>query len=209
MQRQIRSGSMYVRSRFRHMGRVRGCLTILFVGILLLLFACIATLALYVVIPPPSADILVMGLDARGNEGMVTRSDSIMIVGINPSRMDVSLLSIPRDLFINVPNYGLQRINSINVLAEMEENGSGPNLLAQSIEQSFGIGIDYYVRLDFQAFVALVDALGGLEIDVPHNITDYQFPTDDYGTMEVHFEAGRQHMDGQTALMYARNTPCR
>jgi len=145
-----------------------------------------------------------MGLDSRGNEGYVTRSDTIMIVGIKPSHMDLSLLSIPRDLFINVPNYGLQRINTINVLGELEEQGTGPQLLSKSIEQDFGIGIDYYVRLDFQAFVALVDAVGGLDINVPYAVTDYQFPTDDYGTIEVHFDTGWQHMDGKRALTYAR-----
>lgn len=204
MQVQTHAVPMYRRSGFRYMGRIRGCLTIAFVAILLFLFACTASFALYIAFPPASTDILVMGLDSRGNEGYVTRSDSIMVVGVNPSRMDVSLLSVPRDLFINVPNYGMQRINTINVLGEMEQSGTGSTLLAQSIEQNFGIGIDYYVRLDFQAFVALVDAVGGLEINVPYAISDYQFPTDDYGTTEVHFEAGRQHMDGQTALIYAR-----
>jgi LCP family protein required for cell wall assembly len=127
-----------------------------------------------------------------------------MIVGVYPAKMDLSVLSIPRDLFINVPGYGMQRINTINVLAEMETSGTGPSLLAQSIEQNFDMRVDYYIRLDFQAFVAVVDAVGGLDIDVPYDIVDYQFPTDDYGTIEVHFEAGQQHMNGQTALIYAR-----
>src|SRR5690606_16210897 len=110
----------------------------------------------------------------------------------------------PRDLFINVPNYGMQRINTINVLAELDAIGSGPSLLAQSIENNFGIGVDNYVRLDFHAFVALVDAVGGLNIEVPYNLIDYDFPTEDYGTMEVRFEQGWQHMDGERALIYAR-----
>lgn len=169
-----------------------------------MLLACSASLALYIVFPPSSVDILIMGLDSRGNEGSMTRTDSIMVVGINPAQMDISLLSIPRDLFIQVPNYGMQRINTINVLAEMEEAGTGSYLLAQSIEQNFGIEIDYYVRLDFQAFVALIDAVGGLDIDVPYDIVDYQFPSDDYGSIEVRFELGLEHMDGQRALIYVR-----
>lgn len=204
MQIQSHVVPMYRRSDLRHMGRGRGCLFSFFAAALLMFCSCTACMAIYLIIPPPSANILIMGLDSRGNEGVVTRSDSIMVVGIKASRMKVSLLSIPRDLFINVPGYGLQRINTINVLGEMDEAGTGPDLLARSIEQSFGIGINYYVRLDFQAFVALVDALGGLDIDVPYTITDYQFPTDDYGTTEVHFDAGPQHMDGKTALIYAR-----
>jgi anionic cell wall polymer biosynthesis LytR-Cps2A-Psr (LCP) family protein len=77
-------------------------------------------------------------------------------------------------------------------------------LLSQSIEANFDIDVDYYVRLDFQAFVALVDAVGGLDIEVPHNLVDTQYPTPDYGVMEVRFEAGWQHMDGERALIYAR-----
>jgi LCP family protein required for cell wall assembly len=204
MQVQTHIIPMVRRSGIRHIGRLRASLVILFVGILLLLFACTAFFALYIAFPPPPVDILIMGLDSRGNEGNLTRTDSIMILGINPADMDIGLLSIPRDLFIQVSNYGMQRINTINVLAEMEETGRGPHLLAQSIEQNFAIGIDYYIRLDFQAFVTLVDAVGGLDIDVPDEIVDYQFPTDDYGTREIRFQAGLQHMDGQTALIYAR-----
>jgi len=195
---------MYGRRQTRHWSRTQGCMVFSFVGILLMLCSCIASLALYIVIPPKSLDILVMGLDSRGNEGAVTRTDSIVVVGINPSQLDVSLLSIPRDIFINVPNYGLQRINTINVLAEAEATGTGPTLLAASIETSFGIGIDKYIRLDFQAFTALVDSIGGITIDVPFPVVDNAFPTADYCTTTVRFEQGRQHMDGETALIYAR-----
>jgi LCP family protein required for cell wall assembly len=200
----ISRNPMYRRSRFKHLNRFQGCLVLSFVGILLILCACTASLALYIVIPPSPVDILIMGLDSRGDEGTVTRTDSIMIVGVQASHLNLSLLSIPRDLFIDVPYYGLQRINTINVLAEMEEIGTGPSLLSQSIENNFDIGIDYYVRLDFQAFAALVDSIGGLDIEVPYDLVDYEFPTSDYGTMEVHFAAGWEHMDGERALIYAR-----
>lgn len=204
MQVQNQAMPMYGRRQARHWSRTQGCFAMSFVGVLLLLCSCIASLALYVVLPPQPLDILVMGLDSRGNEGTVTRTDSIVIVGINPSQLDVSLLSIPRDIFINVPNYGLQRINTVNVLAEIEVAGTGPSLLADSIEASFGIGIDKYIRLDFQAFTALVDAIGGITIDVPSTVVDNAFPTADYGTMSVRFEQGRQHMNGEMALIYAR-----
>ena len=116
----------------------------------------------------------------------------------------MSLLSIPRDIFIDVPGYGLQRINTINVLAEIEEPGTGPDLLSQSITNSFGIGVDNYIRLDFQAFTAMVDAVGGVKINVLHTVVDNAFPTANYGTMRVRFEEGIQRMDGDTALIYAR-----
>lgn len=195
---------MYQRRQVRHWSRTTSCLAMVFVSILMVLLTCIASIALYLVFPPAPLDILIMGLDARGNEGTASRTDSIMIVGVNPRQLDVSVLSIPRDVFINVPGYGLQRINTVNVLGEGDQPGSGPVLLANAIENSFGIGIDNTVRLDFQAFVALVDAVGGVTIDVPYTVVDDAFPTDDFGTMTVRFEAGVQHMDGETALIYAR-----
>jgi len=177
---------------------------ILFVTTLMLLCSCTGVLALYIAFPPDATDILIMGLDSRGNEGNATRTDSIVVVGVNPGNLDVSLMSIPRDIFINAPGYGLQRINTINVLAEINQPGTGPDLLARSIENNFGIGVDNYVRLDFQAFVDLVDAVGGITIDVPYTVVDNAFPTANYGTMSVRFESGVQHMDGATALIYAR-----
>lgn len=184
--------------------RRRGCFWSIFVALLLAVFACISTFALYIVVAPSSVDILVMGLDSRGVEGTTARTDSIMLAGFQPSKLRVSLLSIPRDLFIDVPDYGMQRINTINVLGERAQSGSGPDLLRRSIARNFNIEPERYIRLDFQAFVALVDAIGGINIEVPSTFVDYQFPTPDYGTELVRFEAGWQHMDGATALKYAR-----
>jgi LCP family protein required for cell wall assembly len=159
--------------------------------------------AVTLVLPP--LDLLVLGVDARPGEGYVTRTDSIMMLSVQPRRARLNLLSLPRDLFINVPGYNAsQRINTINLLGEMDELGSGPDLLADSIEGSFGIGPDRYVRMNFNAFVQMVDAVGGLRINVPKAIVDYQYPTENYGTMTVRFEPGWQRMNGETALIYAR-----
>lgn len=188
--------------------RPRGCLQwgiAILVGVpLFVLSLCALTLVIYVLFPPAPMDILVLGVDAREGEGYVTRTDSIMLVGVQPAKRDVNLLSIPRDLFISVPEYGRQRINTINVLGEMDNPGSGPDLLKQSVDLSFGIRPERYARLNFQAFEDLIDAVGGVTIDVDRAITDYSYPTEDFGTMVVEFEVGRQHMDGETALIYAR-----
>lgn len=158
----------------------------------------------YLLIPPPSMNILVVGMDSRGNEGAVARTDSIMIVNVNADKARVSILSIPRGLWVTVPNYGSQMINTANFLGEVNKTGTGMPLLSQTIEQNFGIQIDHYVRMDFAGFVDLVDAVGGLEIDVPRVIEDYAYPTYDYGTIQVRFEQGLQWMDGERALIYAR-----
>lgn len=185
--------------------RRRGCLTL---SCLFLLFAplvCLGTvLLIYFVVPPKPLDIVILGLDARQGGDWTARTDSVMILNITPSTLDVSLLSIPRDVYIRVPGYGEQPINTINRLAELETPRSGPALVKASLAESFGVEIDRYVRLDFDAFVELIDAVGGVTIDVPKRIVDYEFPTHDGGTIQIEFEPGRQTMDGERALQYAR-----
>ncbi len=171
---------------------------------LFVLFSCGLGLVVYIVFPPAPVDILVMGLDSRTGDGFVSRSDSIMLLGINPARLQANLLSFPRDLFIDVPNYGSQRINTINMLGEMDTPGSGPQLLADSIEQTFQIKVDHYLRMDFAMFVELVDAVGGITIYVEHLIIDDAYPTADGGVTTIRFESGNQYMDGERALIYAR-----
>ncbi len=165
---------------------------------------CSCSLLFYVVFPQPQTNILVLGVDSREGEGWLTRADSIMLVGINPQRLRVSLMSVPRDLSIDVPDYGLQRINTVNMLGEMEEDGRGPILTAIGIQESFGIHTDRYVRLDFNGFIDLIDAVGGVTIDVEYAIVDDFYPTQDYGTITVRFDVGVEHMNGERALQYAR-----
>lgn len=162
------------------------------------------SLLIYLIFPPPPTDILILGLDSRAGEGAAARTDSIMLLGIVPGQLQVSLLSMPRDLFIEVPGYGSQRVNTINLLGEQAATGSGPALLAASIQATFGVGVDRFVRLDFQGFVRLIDAVGGVTIDVERAIVDDAYPTEDGGTVSIRFDPGLQHMDGERALIYAR-----
>jgi len=162
------------------------------------------SLLLYVLFPPPPANILLLGLDARPGEGYATRTDAIMLLGVQPRRLRVSALSIPRDLFINVPGYGSQRVNTVNVLGELEQPGNGGEFVGTGIANSFGVAQPHYVRLNFDAFVQLVDAVGGVRVNVPRLIVDNSYPTGDYGTRSVRFEPGVQHLDGEMALAYAR-----
>jgi LCP family protein required for cell wall assembly len=188
--------------------RRRGCIyTVLFAGLIvfaLCTFCTIGTLTLYILLPPPPLDLLVLGLDARPDEDYPTRTDSIVLVGIQPGALRVSLLSLPRDLFIDVPGYGLERINTINVLGEQEGAGGGIRLLREALSKNFNVQTDRYIRLNFEGFTELVDAIGGVTIDVPYRISDYAYPSPDGGTISVTFEPGLQHMDGERALIYAR-----
>jgi len=167
-------------------------------------FLCGLAFVFYLVFPTAPMDILILGLDARPGEGFATRTDSIILLGVDPGRVRVSMLSIPRDLFIDVPGYGLQRINTVNAIGEQAQAGSGPALLSSGIEQDFGIGVDRYIRLNFDGFVQLVDAVGGITIEVERTIVDNAYPLPDGGTTSIRFDPGMQVMDGETALIYAR-----
>jgi LCP family protein required for cell wall assembly len=186
----------------------RGCggraLLIAFFVLMLPVFVCGLGLVVYLVFSPPHVDILIMGLDSRAGEGMMSRTDSILLMGIDPAHLRVSLLSIPRDTFIEVPGYGSQRINTINLLGEQEASGRGVTLLADSLQQSFGVRPERYIRLDFAAFTELVDAVGGIAVDVDRTIVDDAYPTEDGGVISIRFDSGVQYLDGERALQYAR-----
>jgi LCP family protein required for cell wall assembly len=182
----------------------RGCVWALFAAVIIPVFLCGLSLVAYLIFPPPPLNILVVGVDGRGNEGFLSRTDSIMLLNVDTRRLRVNVLSLPRDLFIDTPGYGLQRINTINMLGEQQQKGSGPELLSAAIQQSFGVHVDRYVRLNFESFVNLIDSVGGVWVDVDRTIVDEAYPTEDYGTIRVRFDAGVQYMDGERALIYAR-----
>lgn len=188
--------------------RRRGCLTnlglALFLTAMLPVFCCGVSLVLYLVFPPAPMDVVVMGLDARDGEGFATRTDSLLLLGADASQLRMSLLSIPRDVFIDTPGYEMQRINTVNVLGELEAAGRGPALLSDAIAANFDIDIDRYIRMDFDAFTDLVDAVGGISINVERTLVDNAYPTADGGTIAIRFDPGWQQMDGERALQYAR-----
>ena len=171
---------------------------------LALLLACGAMTVLYSLFAPSSFTLLIAGLDARPGEGVQARTDAVLLVNVRARRAEVAVLSVPRDVFLRVPNYGLQRVNTINLLGELEGPGQGMPLLKASIETTLELRVDRTLRLDFQGFVDLIDALGGVEVDVPRPLTDRAFPTIDYGTKVVSFEPGPQTLSGEQALIYAR-----
>src|SRR5690606_14746198 len=181
-----------------------GCWMALFFLFITPVFLCGLAFVFYLVFPPAPMDILILGLDARPGEGFATRTDSIIPLGVDPGRVRVSMLSIPRALFIAVPGYGLQPIHTVNATGERAQSRSGPALLSSRTEPDFGIGIDRYIRLNFDGFVQLVDAVGGITIEVERTIVDNAYPLPDGGTTSIRFDPGTQVMDGETALIYAR-----
>lgn len=151
-----------------------------------------------------SFNFVALGVDQRA-EGELTRTDTLMIGSIDTVRRRLTVLSVPRDLLVDIPGYGLDRINSTYVYGEQfKEPDGGIGLLKRTIEANFGLPIQHYGLIDFTCFRTAVDAVGGVTIDVPREINDPYYPTDDYGLKLVRFEVGPQRMDGERALEYAR-----
>ncbi|MGG1662756.1 LCP family protein [Brevibacillus sp. NRS-1366] len=141
-------------------------------------------------------NILLMGVDRRGmkNNGL-PRSDSMMVVSIDPVTKRYDLFSILRDTYVDIPGNGSSRINSAIV-------DGGPELAMKTVSQFTGLPVDRYVITDFEGFKALIDAVGGVELDVEKNMY-YHDPTDK-GVYDINLKKGLQQLDGNKALQYVR-----
>lgn len=150
--------------------------------------------------------VLLVGLDRRpGETGLAYRTDTMLLVSVDPNAHTLGMLSIPRDLYVVVPGYSQrQRVNTPMVLGEIVRPGNGPTLMMQTVQYNFGIHVHDYMVVDFNAFITVVDAIGGVDIDVPYNIADPQYPDMYYGYDPFYLRAGPQHLNGATALKYAR-----
>lgn len=156
-------------------------------------------------------NILLLGSDQRdGDSGY--RTDTLIVASINKQAGSVTLLSIPRDLFVYIPGWRMQRINTADSHgAGADFPGGGPALLQQTILYNLGIPIHYYARIRFEGFKKVVDTLGGIEVPVACDLTDWRLISPDLDpTLEENYElytlpAGVQTMDGDLALWYARS----
>ena len=150
-------------------------------------------------------NILLMGIDRRPGEPFISRTDSMIVISINPETEKVSMLSVPRDLYVMLPGRGRDRINTAYVYGSTGNNPAGGAALAmQTIEYNLGIPINHYVLVDFSAVTNGIDLLGGVDVNVPYTINDPTYPSMNYGYDPLYIPAGLQHFDGTTALKYAR-----
>lgn len=165
-------------------------------------------------------NILVMGLDARDWEAGsgAPRTDSMIVLTYDPVTKTAGMLSVPRDLWVNIPGFGSDKINNAYALGEGNRlPGGGAGLAVKTVEEFLGITINYYAQIDFSAFVRFIDIIGGVKIDVPSDIrVDIigQPCTRREGGQEVNvyttngcylIKSGRQVLNGDLALAYARN----
>jgi LCP family protein required for cell wall assembly len=146
--------------------------------------------------------ILVMGIDYRdweAGEG-APRSDSMMLVTVDPITMQAGMLSIPRDLWVEIPGFNFNRINAAYAFGEgYRLPGGGPDLAVKTVERFIGVPIQYYAVIDFRAFERMIDELGGLDLEVQERIK--------ISAIDRHerwLEPGIHHLDGPDTLAYAR-----
>lgn len=169
--------------------RSRGCCgCVVPVGIALVLAL---GLVLGYFLAPLHTNLLVLGIDRVPDGTALGRSDTMILVSVNPLLPTVKMLSIPRDLWVNIPGVGENRINTAHFFAEANQPGSGPAAAAQTVEENFGVAVPYYVRVRFDAFLNVVNALGGVTVDVPREMAG--------------LSPGPQHLTGEQALAFARD----
>lgn len=140
--------------------------------------------------------ILFIGVDEsekRGNESNGL-SDALILATLNKDEKSVKLLSIPRDSYVEVPGYNKTKINHAH-------SHGGPQLTIETVENLFDIPVDYFVKINFEAFIDVVDALNGITVDVPYELKE-QNSKDKAGA--IHLQPGEQLLDGEEALALAR-----
>jgi LCP family protein required for cell wall assembly len=164
---------------------VSGCIVIFLATIFFFILIAIYMLA------PIRTNILLLGIDRAPEKVDLSRSDTIILLTVLPPRPYVGMLSIPRDLWVSVPGVGENRINTAHFYAELEVPGSGPSRVIDTIRQNFGVDMDYYIRIRFDGLQQIVDALGGVDIQLNKSTSLYS--------------AGLHHLDGAQSLAFVRD----
>ncbi|MDI3327884.1 MAG: LCP family protein [Alicyclobacillaceae bacterium] len=136
-------------------------------------------------------NILLMGVDNRDRDSH-PRSDSMILVSVDPQTRSAQMYSIMRDTWYRIPGHGYDKINAAFALG-------GPSLAVRTVEDFLRIPVHYYVVTDFVGFEKLVDIVGGVDLNVEKEM-DYV----DDGVYDIHLRPGMQHLDGKHALMYVR-----
>ena len=162
-----------------------GCGLLIFLGIIL-----VAIIGLFV-LTPDRTNILILGIDRAPEGTSLGRSDTIILTTIMPLNPYIGRLSIPRDLWVTIPGVGENRINTAHFFAESEKQGQGPLATIDTVRFNFGVDVDYYIRVSFDGLKDIVNAMGGLEIELEN-------PTGGYSP-------GKHHLDGDQALAFVRD----
>jgi len=140
--------------------------------------------------PQEPVTILILGLDTRDTLNDRGRADIIMMLYLDPKEITGSLLSIPRDTLVDIPDHGEDKINAAYAYG-------GEELMIKTINSFLGAEINHYVTMDFEGFIQLIDALGGVDINIERPLVDPK--------SGANFSAGNHHLTGEQALSYTRS----
>ncbi|MGH2625263.1 MAG: LCP family protein [Anaerolineales bacterium] len=171
-------------------------------------------------VPPPAEpyafdddvmNILLLGSDRRGGSG-ASRTDVILLLSLHPSRSGAALVSIPRDLYVYLPGYTMGRVNTAWVFGDqLRYPGGGQAMLADTLLYNLGVRVDHYALVDMEGFRQIIDSVGGVDVPVACPYTDWRLKRPDLNQNDPDnwalytVTAGEQHMDGYSALWYARS----
>ena len=143
---------------------------------------------------PDKTVVMLMGVDER--EGDVGRSDTLMIATLDAKKHKAAILSVPRDTRVKIKGHGFDKINAAYAYG-------GHRLTQSTIEDLLGVEMEHYVIINVNAFTKIIDAIGGIDINVEKRMY-YEDPWDDNGGLVINLYPGQQHMDGKTAITYVR-----
>jgi LCP family protein required for cell wall assembly len=160
-------------------------------SVIIAIFACFIFVSIVYFLAPFRTDFMVLGIDRAPDGTDLGRSDTNILVTVRPLRPYVGVLSIPRDLWVTIPGVGENRINTAHFFAEGEEPGSGPNATLDTIQQNFGVPVKYFIRIRFDGIVNIVDALGGLDVELDNPMAG--------------LPQGVHHLSGDQALVFVRD----
>ncbi len=169
--------------------------------------------------------VLLLGFGGAGHDGGYL-TDTLQVMSFDPKTGAITLISVPRDLWIQVPTYqgrggywgrineaytiGMGQVDRSDMNVPYAKHDAGGQQAMKAVSQVLGIQIDYWISLDFVGFRRFIDAIGGVDVNVERAFTDTEYPNNDDADIDpsyrtVHFDAGVQHMDGETAITFARS----
>lgn len=138
--------------------------------------------------------VMILGVDSRKDD--VGRSDTMMVAALDTVKGKAALLSVPRDTRVSIEGHGYEKINHAYAYG-------GHTMSQKSVESLLGVAIDHYIIINTTAFERIIDAMGGVDIDVEKRMY-YEDPWDDNGGLVIDLYPGAQHMDGKKAIQYVR-----
>jgi LCP family protein required for cell wall assembly len=160
-------------------------------------------------LPDRPFTVLVIGLDRRPTETGASRTDTVLLLRIDPGGHKAAFLSIPRDALMQIPNadgsFSQDRINTAFVYNySSKDSSAAPKATMKTVEHNLGIKADHYVIFDQRSAEGLIDAMGGVTVDNPREFGQDDYSDDDVHVVPQHFPPGKQHLDGYQAVAYGR-----